>query len=39
MVFITCSLAKALDVLLHECNQGIFKNQGYAKKKNVCASS
>jgi hypothetical protein len=34
MLFVTCSLAKALDVSLHECSQEIFGNQGYAKKKN-----
>jgi hypothetical protein len=33
MICITYNLAKALDISLHECNQGILKNQGYTKGK------
>jgi hypothetical protein len=33
MVFTTCSLAKALDVILQKFNQRNFKNQGHTKKK------
>jgi hypothetical protein len=33
MVCITYNLAKALDISLHECNQGVLKNQVCTEEK------